>query len=313
MRCLTQAERQLLLVHDCGERRPRPEDGAVLLQFRDVAKGNQNLRRHLPALHVRQQVGAARDQHRVGALAGENARGLLHRRRRAMLEPGKAHHAAGTLSLGFSAPFLALPSPPSHGGATSTGWGYGTAGNAVGPTRASLPAAFSSRAFRTLSGVIGISSMRTPTASWIAFATAGITGRSGPCPTSFAPNGQFGSGSSTSVVSTSGMSSEVRLLYSRSDGILCTSACESFGGRRRNTCSSISASESPMYTLPSTWPRASTGLIVRPMSWAIQIFGTVIQPVAGSTSASTTQAVYEYAGEGPTPAPLKRPGARGGR
>ena len=53
--------------------------------------------------------------------------------------------------------------------------------------------------------------------------------------------------------------------------------------------------------------------MVRPMSCAIQIFGTVIQPVAGSTSASTTQAVYEYAGEGPTPAPLKRPGARGGR
>src|SRR5256885_14045920 len=48
------------------------------------------------------------------------------------------------------------------------------------------------------------------------------------------------------------------------------------------------------------------------MSCAIQIFGTVIQPVFSSTCASTTQAVYEYAGEGPTPAPLKRPGARGG-
>src|SRR4051812_20466984 len=48
------------------------------------------------------------------------------------------------------------------------------------------------------------------------------------------------------------------------------------------------------------------------MSCAIQIFGTVIQPVFGSTSASTTQAEYEYAGDGPTPAPLKRPGARGG-
>jgi hypothetical protein len=34
-------------------------------------------------------------------------------------------------------------------------------------------------------------------------------------------------------------------------------------------------------------------LIVRPMSCAIQILGTVIQPVAGSTSASTTQAEYE--------------------
>jgi hypothetical protein len=94
--------------------------------------------------------------------------------------------------------------------------------------------------------VIGSSSMRTPTASYTAFATAGITGSSGPCPTSFAPNGQLGSGSSTSSVNTSGMSSEVGLLYSSSDGNLCTSALESLGGRRRNTCSSISASPNPM-------------------------------------------------------------------
>src|SRR5687767_10704256 len=48
------------------------------------------------------------------------------------------------------------------------------------------------------------------------------------------------------------------------------------------------------------------------MSCAIQTLGTVIQPVRGSTSASTTHAVYEYAGDGPTPAPLYRPGERGG-
>ncbi len=88
--------------------------------------------------------------------------------------------------------------------------------------------------------------MRTPTASNTALASAGITGSSGPCPTSLAPNGQFGSGSSTSAVTTSGMSSEVRLLYSSSEGIRCTSAPESFGGSRRNACSSISASPSPM-------------------------------------------------------------------
>src|SRR5438128_10632166 len=52
--------------------------------------------------------------------------------------------------------------------------------------------------------------------------------------------------------------------------------------------------------------------MVRPMSCAIQIFGMLIQPVAASTWASTTQAVYEYAGDGPTPAPLYFPGARGG-
>ena len=88
--------------------------------------------------------------------------------------------------------------------------------------------------------------MRTPTASKIALASAGITGSSGPWPTSFAPNGQFGSGSSISATSTSGMSSEVRLLYSSIEGMRCTSALESFAGRRRNACSSISASPRPM-------------------------------------------------------------------
>src|SRR5258705_5123492 len=48
------------------------------------------------------------------------------------------------------------------------------------------------------------------------------------------------------------------------------------------------------------------------MSCAIHTFGTLIQPVRGSTSASTTHAVYEYAGDGPTPAPLNLPGERGG-
>src|SRR5205814_2946755 len=40
--------------------------------------------------------------------------------------------------------------------------------------------------------------------------------------------------------------------------------------------------------------------------------GTRIQPVRSSTSASTTQAVKLYAGDGPTPAPLYLPGALGG-
>src|SRR5204863_201139 len=112
--------------------------------------GNQCLRRLVAALHVGQQVRPAGDEHRARPLACENLRGLLHRFRRAVLEPGKAHHAAGTLSLGFSAPFLALPSPPSHGGATSTGCGYGTLGNEVGPTRPGSPFAFLSSAFKTL-------------------------------------------------------------------------------------------------------------------------------------------------------------------
>jgi len=48
------------------------------------------------------------------------------------------------------------------------------------------------------------------------------------------------------------------------------------------------------------------------MSCATQILGTVIQPVFGSTSVSTTQAEKLYAGDGPTPAPLYFPGAFGG-
>src|SRR4029079_18478622 len=116
--------------------------------------------------------------------------------------------------------------------------------------------------------------------------------------------GPRGSGSSIRSVTISGMSSVVGLLYSRNDGNLCTRAPERFSGRRRNACSSMSASPRPMYTLPSTWPRARTGLIERPMSWAIQTFGTWIHPVAGSTPTSTTAAVYEYVGDGPTPPPL---------
>src|SRR5206468_4298449 len=111
-------------------------------RFQQSLDGNQYFRRLMTPLHVRQEVRAAGDQHRARSLAREDARRLLHRLRRAMLEPGQAHHAADTLSLGFSAPFLALPSPPSHGGATSTGSGYGTLGNEVGPTRAGSPFAF---------------------------------------------------------------------------------------------------------------------------------------------------------------------------
>src|SRR5689334_11298084 len=59
-----------------------------------------------------------------------------------------------------------------------------------------------------------------------------------------------------------------------------------------------------MYTLPSTWPRTSTGFKDRPISWPIQILGISIQPVVGSTSTSMTQAVYEYVGDGPTPPDL---------
>ena len=121
-------------VHDLREREARAVDAAVSLERIDGRKRNEHLRRHLAALHVRKEIGAAGDQHRV-ALAREDARRLSHRLRRAILKPRQAHHAALTFSFVRSWPLTALPSPPSHGGGTMTGSGYGTAGNEVGPTR----------------------------------------------------------------------------------------------------------------------------------------------------------------------------------
>src|SRR5262249_56321516 len=108
-----------------------------------------------------------------------------------------------------------------------------------------------------------------------------------------------GSSVSTRMVWISGVSRVVGLLYSRSDGILCTPL--------RNTCSSISTSPSPMYTEPSTCPSTRSGLSERPISWAIQISIGFTSPVSVSTSTSTPQAEYEQQGEGPTPPPLYFP------
>src|SRR5688572_10933538 len=118
-------------------------------------------------LHVRQQVGSARDRQRVRAFRGKDLRRLADRLRGAVLEPRKPHHDPATPASAFffGASLTALPSPPSHGGGTIIGSGYGTCGNFAGPTRGSLPCAFSASARSTLSGVIGISSIRTPTAS----------------------------------------------------------------------------------------------------------------------------------------------------
>ena len=136
-----------------------------------------------------------------------------------------------------------------------------------------------------MSGVTGISSIRIPTASKTALFTAGITGRSGPCPASLAPNGPSGSSPSTRMVWISGVSRVVGLLYSSIEGILCTPFLK--------TCSSIKTSPRPMYTEPSTWPSTRSGLRARPMSWAIQISVGFTSPVSASTWTSTTQAEYE--------------------
>src|SRR5438067_504537 len=63
-----------------------------------------------------------------------------------------------------------------------------------------------------------------------------------------------------------------------------------------------------MYTDPSICPITVAALIERPTSCAIQTRGTRTIPVAGSTSTSATHALYEYAGDGPTPEPRYFPG-----
>src|SRR5207245_7247364 len=143
----------------------------------------------------------------------------------------------------------AFPSPPSHGGGTRVGSGHGRSGNRAGPNRGSSPFCLRRSALNTFSGVIGTSSIRTPTASYTAFATAGGTGSSGPWPHSLAPKGPFGSGSSTTYVTMSHISSVVGLLYSSRLGILWTTL-----RLPRYAISSIRASPRPMYTDPSIWP-----------------------------------------------------------
>ena len=66
-------------------------------------------------------------------------------------------------------------------------------GTTVGPIARRLALRLGLSAFRIFSGVTGISSTRTPTASNTALATAGMIGSSGPWPTSLAPNGPSGS------------------------------------------------------------------------------------------------------------------------
>src|SRR5207247_661500 len=70
---------------------------------------------------------------------------------------------------------------------------------------------FSRIASRIFSGVSGKLVIRTPTASQIAFATAGMAAASEPSPASFAPNGPSGSSLSTLLDSIWGVSSVVGL------------------------------------------------------------------------------------------------------
>src|SRR5262249_59430856 len=95
---------------------------------------------------VGQQVGAARDRHRARAFAGEDLRGLGGGARRAIPEPREPHHEAAAPVSVFSGRLISLPSPPSQGGGTTSGSGYGTAGKRSGPPRRASPSASRARA-----------------------------------------------------------------------------------------------------------------------------------------------------------------------
>src|SRR5439155_20143672 len=110
----------------------------------------------LPPLHVRQEIRAAGDEHRVAR--NEQLRGFLHRARCVKREERKSHHdgvrsvkafppepsaAVGALRDGVRSAkafallvplsFVALPSPPSQGGGTSSGSGQAMSGKRAGP------------------------------------------------------------------------------------------------------------------------------------------------------------------------------------
>src|SRR5947207_13798086 len=179
----------------------------------------------MPALHVGIQIRPAGDVHARGSGVRFHRECFCQRLRLQVGERRKSEHQRFAASAAFCRPLppsTALPSPPSHGVATRIGSGQGISGKVLGPTRPASPLAFARRALNTFSGVIGTSSMRTPTASYTAFATAGGSGSSGPCPHSLAPNGPLGSGSSTTYVTMSHISSVVGLLYSSRLGILWT-------------------------------------------------------------------------------------------
>src|SRR5438105_12806309 len=116
---------------------------------------------------------------------------------------------------------------------------------------------------------------------------------------SLAPNGPSGSMLSTIIGSTSGDSTDDGLRYSSSPGFISRPSFQ--------TISSVRAWPIPIQTEPMICPSTETGFSARPQSCAAHTLCTVTSPVSSSTLTSATCAEYEYAGDGPTPAPLCLP------
>src|SRR6201997_5894514 len=128
---------------------------------------------------------------------------------------------------------------------------------------------------------------------------AGMVAASDPSLHSFAPKGPSGSTLSTMMGSTAGDSTEDGLRYSSNPGFINMPSFQ--------TISSVSACPMPIQTEPMICPSTETGFRARPQSCAAQTLCTVTSPVSSSTLTSATCAEYEYAGAGPTPAPLNFP------
>src|SRR2546428_8678702 len=174
-----------------------------LFQLGNPHQRNDGARLLVSPLHVRVQVRPSCDVHPVRTGVGLHRQRLLERLWLQVLEGREPEHQrlrSAVTPTAFSRPLppsTALPSPPSQGGATRVGSGHGRSGNPSGPNRGSSPFSLRRSALKTFSGVIGTSSMRTPTASYTALATAGGTGRRRPRAHPLRPEGPFGSGSST--------------------------------------------------------------------------------------------------------------------
>src|SRR6266481_5653408 len=128
---------------------------------------------------------------------------------------------------------------------------------------------------------------------------AGMVAASEPSLASFAPNGPSGSTDSTIMASTSGDSVAEGDLYSSSPGFISNPSFQ--------IISSCNAWPIPIHTEPMIWPSTETGFSARPQSCAAHTLWTLTSPVSSSTLTSATCAEYEYAGDGPTPAPLNAP------
>src|SRR5581483_4570893 len=181
-----------------GERGARAVREAVT---HDTSERDDDLGLEWAPLHLRVHVGPSGDVHRGVGVLGAQRNILNERRGRDVAEARQAKHqvalrlrsrssvdAVSRRTARFGSPLpLVRPVGPMRS--------FGT------PRLSRFPSAS-----RIFSAVIGVSSKRTPIASYTAFAIAGITGLSGPSPASFAPKGPSLSIVSTRIASSAGVS-----------------------------------------------------------------------------------------------------------